>query len=93
MPWWMPTRALLMVRPDRQAPTSASAHVELAMSLVRTRKVKEAKAEIDAAYAVAAYTVADRPVQFFWLGALLQISPLPAPSAARTRTVVVIRSA
>ncbi len=34
------------------APTSASAHVELALSLVRSRKAKEAKAEIDAALAI-----------------------------------------
>ncbi len=50
-------------------------------------------AEIDSVYAAGTYTVGDRALPFFWLGALLQISPLPAPSAARTRTVVVIRSA
>ena len=50
-------------------------------------------AEMDNVYAAGTYTVADRALPFFWLGALLQISPLPAPSAARTRTVVVIRSA
>jgi chemosensory pili system protein ChpA (sensor histidine kinase/response regulator) len=50
-------------------------------------------AEIDAAYASASYTLADRQLQFFWLGALLQISARPAESHARTRTVVVIRSA
>ncbi len=50
-------------------------------------------AEIDGVYATGTYTVGDRALPFFWLGALLQISPLPAPSAARTRTVVVIRSA
>ena len=50
-------------------------------------------AEIDGVYAAGTYNVGDRALPFFWLGALLQISPLPAPSAARTRTVVVIRSA
>ena len=50
-------------------------------------------AEIDAAYASASYTVGDRQVQFFWLGALLQISARPPESHARTRAVVVIRSA
>ncbi|HEY4065673.1 MAG TPA: Hpt domain-containing protein, partial [Burkholderiaceae bacterium] len=50
-------------------------------------------AEIDAAYASASYTVAERPLQFFWLGSLLQISPKPADGAVRTRNIVVIRSA
>lgn len=54
---------------------------------------RASKDEIDAAYASATYTVSDRPVQFFWLGALLQLSARPADSTARTRTVVVIRSA
>ena len=50
-------------------------------------------AEVDAAYATGSYTMADKPLQFFWLGALLQISARPAESEARTRAVVVIRSA
>ena len=54
---------------------------------------RAAPAEIDAAYASGSYTVGDRPLQFFWLGALLQISARPADSQARTRAVVVIRSA
>ena len=49
--------------------------------------------EIDQAYASGTFTVADRALQFFWLGALLQLGPRPDASAARTRTVVVIRSA
>ncbi len=49
--------------------------------------------EIDQAYASGTFLVADRPLQFFWLGALLQLGPRPDASAARTRTVVVIRSA
>ena len=36
----------------QNAPTDAKAHVELALSLIRTRKAKEAKAEIDAALAI-----------------------------------------
>ena len=50
-------------------------------------------AEVDAAYASGSYTMADKSLQFFWLGALLQISARPAESAARTRAIVVIRSA
>ena len=49
--------------------------------------------EIDQAYASGTFLVADRPLQFFWLGALLQLGTRPEASAARTRTVVVIRSA
>ena len=55
---------------------------------------RASQAEIDEAYANAAYTVGDRAVQFFWLGALLQISARPAQdSGARSRPIVVIRSA
>ena len=50
-------------------------------------------AEVGAAYASGSYTVADKPLQFFWLGALLQVSARAAPNEARTRAVVVIRSA
>ncbi|MES2227634.1 MAG: Hpt domain-containing protein [Pseudomonadota bacterium] len=51
-------------------------------------------AEVDAAYLSGSYTSAgDRPLQFFWLGALLQTSARPAGSEARSRTVVIIRSA
>ncbi|HET6600242.1 MAG TPA: response regulator, partial [Burkholderiaceae bacterium] len=50
--------------------------------------------EIDAAYASGSYEVGEeRPLQFLWLGALLQISARPPDSTARTRMVVVIRSA
>ena len=50
-------------------------------------------AEIDAGYASGAYTHNERTMPFFWLGALLQVSARPADSEARTRPVVVIRSA
>ena len=50
-------------------------------------------AEIDAAYASGSYTVGDRPVQFFWLGSLLQLTARPIDTTGRTRAVVVIRSA
>jgi len=54
-------------------------------------------AEVDAAYASGSYATpdkpGDKPLPFFWLGALLQTSARPAPSVARTRAVVVIRSA
>ncbi len=49
--------------------------------------------EIDAAYATGSFAMADRSLQFFWLGALLQISPHSNDGAARTRPVVIIRSA
>ena len=49
--------------------------------------------EIDQAYASGTFLVTDRPLQFFWLGALLQLGPRPEASTARARTVVVIRSA
>jgi chemosensory pili system protein ChpA (sensor histidine kinase/response regulator) len=54
---------------------------------------RASSAEIDAAYASGSYQVGDRPVQFFWLGSLLQLSARPTDSIARTRNVVVIRSA
>ena len=50
-------------------------------------------AEVDAAYASGSYAMGDKPLQFFWLGALLQVSARAAQSEARTRMVVVIRSA
>jgi chemosensory pili system protein ChpA (sensor histidine kinase/response regulator) len=50
-------------------------------------------AEVDQAYASGTFAVGDRALQFFWLGALLQSSPLPESGSARGRTVVVIRSA
>jgi chemosensory pili system protein ChpA (sensor histidine kinase/response regulator) len=49
--------------------------------------------EIDQAYATGSYVLGDRSMPFFWLGALLQISPRALESAGRTRPVVVIRSA
>ncbi|MEP6873787.1 MAG: Hpt domain-containing protein [Burkholderiales bacterium] len=67
-------------------------HVAVPSTLVEVVR-RASPAEIDAAYASASYTVGDRPLQFFWLGSLLQISARPAESAARTRAIVVIRSA
>jgi chemosensory pili system protein ChpA (sensor histidine kinase/response regulator) len=49
--------------------------------------------EVAQAYASGTYTLADRPIPFFWLGALLQISARPADSEARAHSIVVIRSA
>ncbi|MCE9659547.1 MAG: Hpt domain-containing protein [Burkholderiales bacterium] len=49
--------------------------------------------EVDAAYASGAYEFGDRSLPFFWLGALLQMGAPPADAGARTRTVVVVRSA
>ena len=50
-------------------------------------------AEIGQAYATGGYPLAERTLQFFWLGALLQLSPRSAGQPERTRTIVVIRSA
>jgi chemosensory pili system protein ChpA (sensor histidine kinase/response regulator) len=50
-------------------------------------------AEVDEAYATGTFATAERPLPFFWLGALLQISARPGDSEARTRPVVIIRSA
>lgn len=50
-------------------------------------------AEIDHAYASGGFTVGERTLAFFWLGALLQISARPTEAHGRTRSVVVIRSA
>ena len=49
--------------------------------------------EIERAYASGVYTMPERTVQFFWLGALLQLSPRSLGQPDRTRTIVVIRSA
>ena len=67
-------------------------HVAVPSTLVEIVR-RATPAEIDQAYATSSYTVSDRPIQFFWLGALLQLSARPAESHARTRAVVVIRSA
>jgi chemosensory pili system protein ChpA (sensor histidine kinase/response regulator) len=66
--------------------------VAVPSTLVETVR-RATPAETDAAYASGLYPLGDRPLPFFWLGALLQISPRPAESAARTRAIVVIRSA
>ncbi|HEX6708409.1 MAG TPA: Hpt domain-containing protein [Albitalea sp.] len=56
--------------------------------------VRRAKTdEIEQAYNSGAFTVGDRPLQFFWLGSLLQLSPRSGEQAQRTRQVVIIRSA
>ena len=49
--------------------------------------------EIAQSYASGVYTMPERTVQFFWLGALLQLSPRSLGQPERTRTIVVIRSA
>ncbi|MFM8899437.1 MAG: Hpt domain-containing protein [Burkholderiales bacterium] len=50
-------------------------------------------AEVDKAYATGTYVFGDRPVAFFWLGALLQVSAKSEDPAARMKLVVVVRSA
>ena len=49
--------------------------------------------EIDDAYARGGYEFGDSTLPFFWFGALLQLGARPGESQARTRTVVIIRSA
>ncbi|MFM2450564.1 MAG: hypothetical protein RIS44_3014, partial [Pseudomonadota bacterium] len=50
-------------------------------------------AEVDKAYATGTYVFGERPVAFFWLGALLQVSAKSEEPAARMKLVVVVRSA
>jgi chemosensory pili system protein ChpA (sensor histidine kinase/response regulator) len=50
-------------------------------------------AEIDQSYASGSYTLGERVMPFFWLGALLQISARGLEATGRTRSVIVIRSA
>jgi chemosensory pili system protein ChpA (sensor histidine kinase/response regulator) len=49
--------------------------------------------EIDRAYASGGFSLGERTLPFFWLGALLQISARPTEATGRTRSVIVIRSA
>ncbi|MEP7056645.1 MAG: Hpt domain-containing protein [Caldimonas sp.] len=49
--------------------------------------------DIEAAYASGTFPVGDTPLQFFWLGALLQVSPYPVEATGRMRSLVIIRSA
>ena len=67
-------------------------HVAVPSTLVEVVR-RATPAEVAEAYASGSYPLGDKALQFFWLGALLQISPQPGESEARTRTIVVIRSA
>jgi chemosensory pili system protein ChpA (sensor histidine kinase/response regulator) len=56
--------------------------------------VRRAKpAEVDGAYAAGQYSLGDRNLPFFWLGALLQSSARSSEQAGRTVPVVIVRSA
>jgi chemosensory pili system protein ChpA (sensor histidine kinase/response regulator) len=69
-------------------------HANVAVPSTLVEVVRRATpGEVDAAYAAGSFVVGDRALQFFWLGALLQLSARPSDSAARARNVVVIRSA
>src|SRR2546423_7772188 len=59
------------------------------VEIVRRAKVQE----VTEAYATGVFIVGERPLPFFWLGSLLQLSPRSAEPVARTRQVVIIRSA
>ncbi|XVJ68664.1 MAG: response regulator [Rhizobacter sp.] len=50
-------------------------------------------AEVDKAYATGTYIFGERPVAFFWLGALLQVSAKSEQPSSRMKLVVVVRSA
>ncbi|WP_298832251.1 Hpt domain-containing protein [uncultured Piscinibacter sp.] len=49
--------------------------------------------EIEQSYANGSYSLGDRLMPFFWLGALLQLSAASSENVGRTRPVVVVRSA
>jgi chemosensory pili system protein ChpA (sensor histidine kinase/response regulator) len=50
-------------------------------------------ADVNQAYATGTYVFGERPIAFFWLGALLQVSTKSVEAAGRMRLVVVVRSA
>ena len=71
-----------------------SGAVTVAVPSTLVEVVRRAKDdEIAQACESGTYAVAERNLPFFWLGALLQLSPRSAEASARTRPVVVIRSA
>jgi chemosensory pili system protein ChpA (sensor histidine kinase/response regulator) len=49
--------------------------------------------DIAAGYETGAYPYGERPLPFFWMGALLQLSARPGETSGRARSVVVVRSA
>lgn len=49
--------------------------------------------ELDSAYAQGSYPLGERALPFFWFGSLLQQTPISVEPAARTRPVVIVRSA
>jgi len=49
--------------------------------------------QLEEAYASATFVLRDKPLLFFWLGALLQISARPADALERVRILVIVRSA
>ncbi|HMC14345.1 MAG TPA: response regulator, partial [Albitalea sp.] len=59
------------------------------VEIVRRAKVDE----IAHAYDSGHFAIGERSVPFFWLGSLLQLSPRSSEPPARTRQVVIIRSA
>jgi chemosensory pili system protein ChpA (sensor histidine kinase/response regulator) len=68
------------------------AKVAVPSTLVET-VLRATHEEINEAYTSGAYKLADRPVQFFWLGALLQLNSRSLEPIERPRSLVVIRSA
>ncbi|MEO7337601.1 MAG: Hpt domain-containing protein [Caldimonas sp.] len=49
--------------------------------------------EVEQAYWTGGYVMGDKTLQFFWMGALLQISPRSEEEGSRARSVVIVRSA
>ncbi len=71
-----------------------SGDVTVAVPSTLVEVVRRAKEdEIAAAYESGTYASGDRNLQFFWLGALLQLNPRSFEPGGRMRQVVVIRSA
>ncbi len=61
-------------------------------TLVETVR-RAAPEDVDQAYASGVYRHDGEPLPFYWLGALLQISPRGLEGSGRTRSLVVVRSA
>jgi len=66
--------------------------VAVPATLIETVR-RASPAEVAQAYASGSYSVAERALPFFWLGALLQSSGRSDAAPARTLTVVVVKSA
>jgi chemosensory pili system protein ChpA (sensor histidine kinase/response regulator) len=71
---------------------SGDATIAVPATLVEVVR-RASPAEIEEAYARGLYPLGDQALPFFWLGALLQLSPRGSSVGARMLPVVVVRSA